>query len=249
MARTLTYGIIEDSLKVCDGIKERMEDYPEWKCCGYLHHKTEAIQAIKENMPQLIFLDWALKGGSAYEVLTEIVNIHSYNPYIIFNTGYQSENPEIPQEIINNFKIDKYLVKPLWENLRLHLDEYLREAELKCSHPPAKQSEIWLMDVSRKKERINVENIVCVLQDFQNPYHKVFIVNNRSIMVKISWTAVTRLLDKHEVNYFITNNREHVVVRKFIQKYKRPYLQLVHLKQKVEVVKNKLCAFEKWLVE
>lgn len=249
MAPALTYSIVEDSLKVCEGIRERMDDFPEWTCCGYLHHQAEAIKVIKEHKPQLIFIDWALKGGSAYEVLAEIMMISDYAPYIIFNTGYQSENPEIPQEIINNFNIDKYLVKPLWENLRLHLKEYLSEAERKSRKAKGKQNEVWMMDVERKKHKIYINSIVCVLQDFENPYSKIFILDNAmTITVKISWNGISKLLEGNGIDYFVTNNREHIVVKNFVKGYKRPFVQLAHLKQRVEVVKNKLCAFEKWLV-
>lgn len=248
MRSELTYAIIEDSPKVCNGIKERMDEHPQWKCCCFLHHKIEAIKEIKIHKPQLLFIDWALKGGSAYEVLAEILSVHGYTPYIIFNTGYQSENPEIPQEIINKYNVDKYLVKPIWENLRLYLSEYLIEAEHKYNYPKKWQNDYWLMDVTRKLHRINVNNIVCVLQYFDNPYNKIFISDNETrIIVKMSWNSVQSLLLENSIDYFITNNREHIVAKKYIQSYKRPYLRLMHMKQTVEVVKNKLCAFEKWL--
>ena len=131
MNTDLKYLIIEDSLKVCEGIAERMQPFIKWKACVFAHHVDDAKRIVMIENPRLIFIDWALKGGSAYDVLAHIQNISNYNPYIIFNTGYQSENPEIPQEIINNYKIDKYVVKPLWENLRKNLSTYLQEAEKK----------------------------------------------------------------------------------------------------------------------
>lgn len=242
------YTIIEDSLKVCRGIKERMDDFPQWECCGFLHRTTEAIEKIKAHTPHLIFIDWSLKGGSAYEVLSEICSLSEYAPYIIFNTGYQSENPEIPQHIINNYKIDKYLVKPLWENLRLHLGEYLKEAERRSTHPMLGLNKVWLADIARNHHQVEMNSIVCALQHSENPYCKIIILDSApSITLKISWEKMVALFENHKIDYFVTNCREHIIVKDHIQFYKRPYVRLYHFKHKIEVVKNRLAAFEEWI--
>lgn len=250
METKLKYAIIEDSLIVCEGIKERMSDFPEWELGGFAHHVKEACKIITDCKPDLLFIDWALKGGSAYEVLAEIYNLPEYNPYIIFNTGYQSENPEIPQQIINNYKIDKYLVKPLWENLRLHLLEYLNEAKEKNTRLIQKKDKIWLADNTRKYHQIEMNAIVCILQDFQNPHYKIIILDDdTSLTLKISWPEIIDLLDTRQIKFFITNSREHIIVKEYVQVYKRPYVQLHHFRHKIEVVKNKLSAFEKWIAK
>ncbi|WP_460687134.1 hypothetical protein [Niabella aquatica] len=244
----LTYMIIEDSLKVCNGIKERMADFTDWECCGFSHHVQDAQTMIQNHKPSLIFLDWALKGGSAYEVLYYVANLQEYAPYIIFNTGYQSENPEIPQEIINNFKIDKYLVKPLWENLRLNLPQYLKEAELKSLYPKQSKEDIWLTDIFKKRHHIIIQDIVCIQQHYNNPYYKIVHLNDHhSIVLKISWLKVSVLLQEYRLCFFVTNSREHIIIKNYIQHYQRPFVQLAHFKHKIEVVKDKLAAFEKWL--
>ncbi|MEO7044976.1 MAG: hypothetical protein ABI091_06680 [Ferruginibacter sp.] len=246
----LIYTIVEDSIKVCNGIKERMDDFPNWKCCGFIHHANDVIKEIERFRPQLIYIDWALKGGSAFEVLSDISSLLEYNPYIIFNTGYQAENPEIPQDIINNYKIDKYLVKPLWENLRLHLPEYLKEAEQRSTHPVQELNRVWLTDITRKHHQVNMNSIVCILQDFENPYFKVIILDDRtSLTLKVSWAKIAELLETYKINSFVTNSREHIIVKGHVQFYKRPYVSLHHFKHKIEVVKNKLAAFEEWMAK
>lgn len=248
MESKLKYLVTEDSLKVCAGIKERMNDFPEWECCGFAHHVSDAIKIIQSARPTLIFLDWALKGGSAYDVLSYIVNLQLYNPYIIFNTGYQSENPEIPQEIINNYPIDKYLVKPLWENLRLNLPHYLKEAMLKSGQPASSKKTVWLTDIVKHRHRVHLQDMVCVQQHFENPYYKVLHFNNSTtITIKISWLKINKMLEDHHIDFFITNSRWHVIIKDYIQCYKRPFVQLRHFKPKIEVVKNKLSEFEKWM--
>ncbi|SDD10158.1 response regulator [Niabella drilacis] len=247
---SLTYLIIEDSLKVCYGIKERMNDFTNWECSGFAHHVEDAKKMIEARRPLLIFLDWALKGGSAYEVLCHVTNLQQYDPYIIFNTGYQSENPEIPQEIINNYRIDKYLVKPLWENLRLNLPQYLQEAVSKAGSLTKKKATIWLTDIFKNRHHVLLEDMVCVQQDPENSYYKVlYFTNNTGIYVKISWQEISGLLQSHGIHYFITNSKEHIVIKNHIRSYKCPYVRLNCFSQKIEVVKNKLSAFEKWMAE
>ena len=243
----LKYIIIEDSFGVCKGIQDRMDDFSDWECCGFAHHVEEAGKMILDHQPALIFLDWALKGGSAYDVLYRIACMTTYHPYIIFNTGYQSENPDIPQEIINNYKIDKYLVKPVWENFRQNLHRYLQEARIKASAVP-KLKDLWLTDVFKKRHHIAPDHIVCIQQHFVNPYHKILYLNNGSaIVLKISWPDMRALLKKYNLCFFVTNSRGHIIIKKYILQYQRPFIQLNFFKQKIEVVKDKLAAFEKWL--
>lgn len=136
----LTYLVVENAPDVCEGIIRRMKNFDRWESLGYCVGVKETIEKIKTTKPHLLYLDWGLNGGSAYEILQEVQNLSGYNPYIIFNTGFQKDNPEIPQEIINKYKVDKYLVKPLWENLRIHLPQYLQEAEEKCLQPLKKKA-------------------------------------------------------------------------------------------------------------
>ena len=247
MSTDFKYLIIEDSLKVCEGIQERMQPFLHWSACDFAHHIENAKKIASEDKPQLIFIDWALKGGSAYDVLAHIQNIPNYNPYIIFNTGYQSENPEIPQEIINNYKIDKYVVKPLWENLRKNLSSYLLEAEHKLNQNNKKKT-IWITDINKRKELINLQDLICICQETENPYNKnYFITNHPTLTIKISWHEIIELLKENKIDFYVTNSRHHLVIKKQIVSYKRPFIKMINFPNKIEVVKEKLHDFEKWL--
>lgn len=247
MNTNLKYLIIEDSLKVCDGIAERMQAFSKWKSCSFAHHVEDAKKISAKEKPQLIFIDWALKGGSAYEVLSHIQNIPNYHPYIIFNTGYQSENPEIPQEIINNYKIDKYVVKPLWENLRKNLSTYLTEAEKKLEQNIVVK-EIWLTDIQKRKVHINLLDLICICQDSENHYSKNFYISNiERITFKISWIEIIEILKQNKICFFVTNSRHHLITKQFIESYKRPFIKMKNFPFKIEVVKEKLHEFEVWI--
>jgi two-component system LytT family response regulator len=248
MSSKQKYLIVEDSFNVCQGIKERVDDYTHWLCCPFAHHVEDALNLIKENHPSLIFLDWSLKGGSAYEVLQFIENCPNYDPYIIFNTGYQSENPEIPQEIMNSYKIDKYLIKPIWENLRLNLTKYLTEAEYKINYKNRIKTEIWLADITKKKHHVNLQDLVCIVQCYHNPYYKeLHFANYGPLIIKTSWSNVISMLNNYKIVFFVINSRAYIVVKNHIQDYERPFVRMKNSKIKIEVVREKLCEFEKWI--
>lgn len=247
MSTNLKYLIIEDSLKVCEGIVERMQSFTKWTACSFAHHVENAKKIASAEKPQLIFIDWALKGGSAYEVLAHFQNIPNYYPYIIFNTGYQSENPEIPQEIINNYKVDKYVVKPLWENLRINLSTYLFEAEKKLEQTTIIK-QIWVTDIHKRKVHINLHDLICVCQETENHYTKNFFINNHpTLTIKICWHEIIELLKENEIDFFVTNGRHHLIIKKHIANYKRPFIRLKNFPHKIEVVREKLHDFEMWL--
>lgn len=249
MNTDLKYLIIEDSLKVCEGIAERMQCFSKWTACAFAHHVENAKEISSSEKPQLIFIDWALKGGSAYEVLAHIQNIPNYYPYIIFNTSYQSENPEIPQEIINNYKIDKYVVKPLWENLRNNLSTYLLDAEKKLEQT-ATLKQIWLTDIHKRKFHLNLHDLICIYQEAENPYNKNFCINNHpTLTIKASWHEIIDLLKENKIDFFVTNGRNHLIIKKYIISYKRPFIKLQNFSYKIEIVKEKLHEFEMWLEE
>lgn len=248
----LCYIIIEDSLKICEGIKDRMVSFSHWKCAGFSHHIEDAKLMVEKKKPQLIFLDWALQGGSANDVLQHIAALPKYKPYIIFNTGYQIENPEIPQEIINNFKVDKYLLKPFWDKLRTELASFVQEAEAKSQFTANIENIIWITDINKTKHKILVEDIICFSINKESSYLKeINLANQEKIIIKYTWSEIYDLLEMFKDYYFITNSKEHLIFKNHIIRYKRPYVYLQSFNQKIklEVVKNKLSFFDDWLKE
>ncbi len=245
-----TFLIIENAIDVCEGLERRMQLFTNWESLGYCMGIKEAVNRINSYKPNLIFLDWSLSGGSAYEVLRHIQNIPDYNPYIIFNTGFQSDNPEIPQEIINKYKVDKYHVKPFWEVLRKNLPAYLKEAEEKAIQSFPKSKIVWVDDENRDKVPLPLNNIICVFQHPSNPRKRNFyiITGIKEISTSLTWDDCYELLEKYGIKFFITKARQHLVVKDYIEKFQKPYVRLKGFSIKIEVVKEKLREFENWLV-
>jgi two-component system, LytTR family, response regulator len=245
----LRYLVVENAPDVCEGIIRRMNPFDNWETLGYCTGVKEAMEKIQDTKPHLLFLDWGLNGGSAFELLQQIQNTHGYNPYIIFNTGFQKDNPEIPQEIINNYKVDKYLVKPIWENLRNNLPAYLTEAAYKAVSNEEKPKITWLEDEKGVKVAVSLEKIICICQHPAMPRSRIFYFTDKGqeIIAPLQWQKCYDLLDSGNIDYFITKTRSHLVVREYIEKFEKPFVRLKNFPAKIEVVKENLKPFETWL--
>lgn len=244
-----TYLVIENAVDVCEGIERRMSAFETWESLGYCTGVKEAVQKVETTKPNFIYLDWGLNGGSAFEVLQHIQNIPNYNPYILFNTGFQKDNPEIPQEIINNYKVDKYIVKPLWENLRNNLHQYLKEAEDKVSSLANKSKTIWVNDDEGNKVSLQLDKLICICQHPLNARARTFYFDKttKEINVPLQWQKCFDLLIENNIDYFVTKSRSHLVIKSHIEKFEKPFVRLRNFHAKVEVVKENIREFEEWL--
>ncbi len=246
-----TFLVIENAPDVCEGIIRRMAKFSNWLSLGYCTGIKDSVATIKREKPHLLFLDWGLNGGSAYEVLQTVQNIHGYDPYIIFNTGFQKDNPEIPQEITNNYKVDKYLVKPFWENLRNHLPVYLQEAAEKATAKEKTGAGIWITDTSGNKVLISLNKLICICQHPSQPRTRIFYIDNhtKEIHVPLQWNKCYELLQQNRVEYFVAKSRSYLVVQTYVEKFEKPFIRLRNFPAKFEVVKENIKLFEKWLVQ
>lgn len=247
----LKYLVIENAPDVCIGIEERMCTYDGWRPIAFSVSPADAIEKISRERPQLIFLDWDLNGGSAYEVLEHIAGMEVYHPYIIFNTGFQKDNPEIPQTIFNNYRVDKYIAKPIWETLRNHLAAWLLEARERYQQKTASDKNVWLCNDKGVKVLVNLNQVVCICQHNMNKRIKTIFVKNpeQEVKVPLSWEYIFQLLDINDVDYFVTKQRAHLVLRQQIGSFDKPYVRFKnHTHFKVEVVRDKVKSFEEWLM-
>lgn len=246
-----TFLVVENAPDVCEGIIRRMQIFENWISLGYCVGVKEAIAGIEKRKPQLIFLDWGLNGGSAYEVLQAVQNMAAYDPYIIFNTGFQKDNPEIPQEIINKYKVDKYLVKPLWENLRMYLASYVQEAEQKVQQQLPKPKWVWLEDEQNIRVQVALDKLICICQHPARPRSRILYLDGKpgELKVDLQWQKCISLLQQYQVDFFITKNRSHLVTRNYVDVFEKPFVRLHHFPAKIEVVKESLRDFEQWLLQ
>lgn len=236
-----SYVVIDDDLRVCESIQKRMLKYSNWQCTALLVSLSESISIIEKEKPNLLFLDWSIKGGNAFTLLEKIDSFENYKPYIIFFTGYQSDHPEIPVELINRFKINRYLVKPIYENLTNHLDEYIYEAESIIVKD--RKEFLWITTTEKVKIMLSPNQIVCISQSRTNSRNKIIhYFDKNEYEIKASWVVCEKIAKDFTIDYSFANSRDTLVNKKFITKFQKPKIW-INNQFWVEVTKEKIKDF------
>ncbi len=103
--------IVDDEELACKGLMMRLKDYQQIDVVKVCNSGKEALQAIVEYEPDLVFLDIQMPGMTGFEVIKEIQS--DLMPMIIFVTAYDAF-------AIDAFKVHAidYLLKPI-EDSRL----------------------------------------------------------------------------------------------------------------------------------
>lgn len=55
------------------------------------------------------------------------------------------------------------------------------------------------------------------------------------------------MMSGSELDSSITNRKEHLIIKEYIEQYQRPFVKLKNFHSKVEVAKDRLAEFEKWM--
>jgi two-component system LytT family response regulator len=84
MKNTITAILVDDVPSARKLLKEYLLDFPDIKIIAECKNGRQAIKAINENKPDLIFLDIRMPGVDGFEVLEHL----EYMPHIIFTTAF-----------------------------------------------------------------------------------------------------------------------------------------------------------------
>jgi len=84
MKNNITTILIDDVPLARKLLKEYLQDFPDIKIVAECKNGRQAIKAINENKPDLIFLDIRMPGMDGFEVLEYL----DHMPHIIFTTAY-----------------------------------------------------------------------------------------------------------------------------------------------------------------
>ncbi|MBV7439895.1 response regulator [Weeksellaceae bacterium TAE3-ERU29] len=246
IVRNYTYCVIEDVEDVIIGILNRMKKYKNWKSIGESREIKSALNLVKEHHPDLIFMDWSLKGGSTYEILEYIKKNKYYAPYIIFFTAFQKDEPTIPEIVHNKYKVDKYLLKPIWRKFSGNLEQYLKEASSKSSC----NTYLEITDVNKNIYKINTSHITSVsLYDQKKRTKTIRLLSGEEIIVKNTFQEIEEILIKRNIDFIYTHKRYSIVIKNNIEKFEEGYVFFYENKSpKVEVCKENIKNVTNWLI-
>ncbi len=98
--------IVDDEELARRGLEIRLEKFPDISICGHSRNGREALVAVQEQSPDLMFLDIQMPGMDGFEVLRRLSG--SEMPTIIFVTAYD----EFALRAFDANALD-YLLKPI----------------------------------------------------------------------------------------------------------------------------------------
>lgn len=110
--------IVDDEELARRGLELRLQKYADITICGQCRNGREALIAVREHAPDLMFLDVQMPGIDGFEVLRRLAG--STMPAIIFVTAYD----EFALEAFGANALD-YLLKPINDD---RLDEAIARA-------------------------------------------------------------------------------------------------------------------------
>ncbi len=110
--------IVDDEELARRGLEIRLENYSDIKICAQSRNGREALEAIREHNPDLVFLDVQMPGMDGFEVLRNLPT--SNMPAVIFVTAYD----EFALQAFDANALD-YLLKPINDE---RLDEAIQRA-------------------------------------------------------------------------------------------------------------------------
>ena len=97
--------IVDDEQLARRGLEIRLADYEDIEICGEARNGREALAAVREQAPDLMFLDVQMPGMDGFEVLRRLSG--SNMPEVIFVTAYD----EFALRAFDANALD-YLLKP-----------------------------------------------------------------------------------------------------------------------------------------
>lgn len=210
--------IVDDeahSYKTLDAMLKRY--CPEVNIIAICTNGADALKAIQQLHPSLVFLDVEMPRMNGFEMLEQLTEI---NFHLIFVTSYDAyalkairfsaidyllkpiDREELQKAVQ---KVVKRMEAPLPEQLKIILD--------KIQHPSAASAKIALPTMEGL-QMIPVQSIISCEAD--DNYTTIMLKNNKKIVVSCTLKVIEELLEEHS---FIRVHRSYLVNLDEIEKY------------------------------
>jgi len=191
--------VVEDSRLAREGLLKMLQKFSEITLVGSADHPETARQLIKEQQPDVIFLDIHMPGETGFELLETL----DYTPRIIFTTAYS-------EYAIRSFDYNTldYLLKPIsHERLSTAIQKLFSPIlEPHPNHkPPLDITSRMFVKDGEKCFLIPLSNIR-YFESCKN--HVRIFFNNDSAFIKKSMAIIEERLPKQ---HFFRANRQYIV--------------------------------------
>jgi two-component system LytT family response regulator len=235
--------IIDDEQHSIDTLKWKLENYcPEVQITAAFDKPAEGIKFLKQNQPELLFLDIEMPMLSGFDVLEELGKDLPYN--IIFITAYDNFGIQAVK-----FSALDYLLKPVQnKELKEAIDKHVKKSQHKTS---AQQIDVLMTNVRAEKkgttgkiglaskeviEFVEVSEIIYC--EANSNYTNVFMADGKKKVISKTLKEFEELLTPH--NFYRAHN-SYLINMKMIKELVRGdggYIVMEN-KAKIPVSRNK----------
>ena len=210
--------IIDDEPYCCEILAAMLEtDCPEVNVVTISNNGADALKAIHQFSPDIVFLDVEMPKMNGFEMLEQL---HSINFHLIFTTSYD----QYALKAIRFSAID-YLLKPVD---REELKNAVNKVRQRIQTPLPQQLEILMQKIRQPSNPVNkialptmeglqmipIENIVSCESD--DNYTNIKLKGKRKLLVTRSLKEMEESLEQHS---FIRVHRSYLVNLNEIEKY------------------------------
>ena len=210
--------IVDDEQYCCETIASLLEDNcPEVELLGIYHNGADALPAIRQHSPSLVFLDVEMPKMNGFEMLEQLVYI---NFDIIFTTSYD----QYALKAIRFSAID-YLLKPIdREELQIAVQKVVQRSQrtitqqveilMQKLHQPAKSINKIALPTMEGLQMILVNSIISCEAD--SNYTILLLKGNKKVIVSTTLKEIEESLEDYS---FARVHRSYLVNLNEVEKY------------------------------
>jgi two-component system, LytTR family, response regulator len=214
----ITASIVDDEPYSCEALATLLERYcPEVKVLDICHSGASALQSIRKQKPQILFLDIEMPHMNGFQLLEKLPEIDFD---LIFTTSYD----RYAIKAIRFSALD-YLLKPIDQE---ELKKAVQKAVSGVKHPLPQQIEVLLQKLNHPTIAVNkiaiptmeglqmvlVENIINCESD--RNYTILFLKNKQQIIASRSLKEIEEMLCDYS---FVRVHHSHLVNLNEVEKY------------------------------
>ena len=216
----ITATIVDDEPYSCESLATMLERYaPEIKILDICHSATSALLSIKEQKPDILFLDIEMPHMNGFEMLEKLPEI---NFALIFTTSYD----QYAIKAIRFSALD-YLLKPID---REELLRAIQKVAGRMKHPDPQQIEILLQKLNSPKISVNkiaiptMEGLQMILVDSiiscqaDSNYTVLLLKNKQKIIASRTLKEIEEILEDY---FFARVHHSYVVNLNEVDRYIR----------------------------
>lgn len=200
----MTAMIIEDSRLARNELRTLLREHPQIEIIGEARNGREALAAIPELQPDLLFLDIQMPGMGGFELLENLTEV----PLIVFTTAYD-------EYAVKSFEFNTldYLLKPIHpERLALTISRLEERQQKNEDQNPLKDGshQIFVKD----GERCWIVKLADIrLMEIYGNYTRIYFKEHKPLLLK----SLNQLEERLDPQQFFRANRQQIINLKWIK--------------------------------